>query len=52
MPEMNSAAESEENKKTIGPFKIFILQNVGLLAGFGVILIIAVYGSDINFEKL
>ena len=52
MPEMNSAAESEENKKTIGSFKIFILQNVGLLAGFGVILIIAVYGSDINFEKL
>ena len=49
---MNSAAESEENKKTIGSFKIFILQNVGLLAGFGVILIIAVYGSDINFEKL
>ena len=51
MPEMNSAAESEENKKTIGPMIIFLLQNVGLIAGFGVILLMAVYGADINFEK-
>lgn len=51
MPEMNSAAESEENKVTIGPLMIFILQNVGLLCGFGVILLMAVYGGEIDFEK-
>lgn len=51
MPEMNSAAESEENKVNIGPLRIFIIQNVGLVCGFGVILIMAIYGGEINFEK-
>ncbi|XP_052065833.1 metal cation symporter ZIP14-like [Mytilus californianus] len=51
MPEMNSAAESEENKKNIGSFQIFILQNVGLVLGFTVILIMSIYGGEINFEK-
>lgn len=51
MPELNSSAESEDNKKSIGSLQIFILQNVGLIAGFGVILVMAVYGGEINFEK-
>ena len=48
---MNFAAESEENQKNIGSVRLFLIQNVGLLTGFGVILIMAVYGGDINFEK-
>jgi hypothetical protein len=48
---MNIAAESEENQKNIGSVRLFLIQNVGLLTGFGVILIMAVYGGDINFEK-
>ena len=48
---MNIAAESEENQKNIGSVRLFLIQNVGLLTGFCVILIMAVYGGDINFEK-
>ncbi|VDI00326.1 solute carrier family 39 (zinc transporter), member 14 [Mytilus galloprovincialis] len=49
MPEMNSEAESEENKKNIGPLQIFLLQNFGMGVGFSVILIMAVYGGNIEF---
>lgn len=51
MPEMNSAAESEENKKNIGSLQIFILQNVGLVLGFTVILIMSLYGGEIDFQQ-
>lgn len=49
MPEMNSEAESEENKKNIGSLQIFLLQNFGMGVGFSVILIMAVYGGNIEF---
>jgi hypothetical protein len=35
VPEMNIAAESEENQKNIGSVRLFLIQNVGLLTGFG-----------------
>lgn len=50
MPEMNSCAESEENKKQIGEKFIYFLQNLGLLTGFGIMLLMAVYGDKINLE--
>ena len=50
MPEMNSCAESEENKKKIGEKFIYFLQNLGLLTGFGIMLLMAVYGDKINLE--
>ncbi|KAK6191111.1 hypothetical protein SNE40_002855 [Patella caerulea] len=49
MPEMNSAAESVEAKR-FGIFQIFLLQNAGLLSGFSIMLIMAIYGGDISFE--
>lgn len=51
MPEMNSAAECEEKIRTIGIFRIFILQNLGLICGFGILLLMAVYGGEIRFES-
>lgn len=48
MPEMNSAAENEEYRKMFGTTWIFVVQNVGMLFGFGVIFIMALYGSQIN----
>ncbi|KAL4224687.1 hypothetical protein ACF0H5_015383 [Mactra antiquata] len=48
MPEMNATAESEEKKHSIGPKQIFLLQNLGLLSGFGVMLIMAVYGGNLE----
>ena len=50
MPEMNSCAESEENRNAIGEKFIYFLQNLGLLTGFGIMLLMAVYGGNINFE--
>lgn len=50
MPEMNSCAESEENRNAIGKKFIYFLQNLGLLTGFGIMLLMAVYGGNINFE--
>ena len=50
MPEMNSCAESEENKKQMGEKFIYLLQNLGLLTGFGIMLLMAVYGDKINLE--
>ncbi|KAK7098276.1 metal cation symporter ZIP14-like isoform X2 [Littorina saxatilis] len=49
LPEMNSAAETEACKE-FGEINTFILQNIGLLVGFGIILVLAVYGGDISFE--
>ncbi|RUS69617.1 hypothetical protein EGW08_022621, partial [Elysia chlorotica] len=49
MPEMNAAAESPEGK-AFGEAKMFILQNVGLLAGFTIMLIMALYGGNIDFS--
>ena len=46
LPEMSSSAESEE----FGKVRTFILQNVGLLSGFGIIFLLAVFGREISFE--
>ncbi|XP_069133788.1 metal cation symporter ZIP14-like [Argopecten irradians] len=51
MPEMNSEAENEENKRILGTARIFILQNLGLILGFAVILLMTLYGGEINFEQ-
>ncbi|XP_062567238.1 metal cation symporter ZIP8-like isoform X2 [Saccostrea cucullata] len=50
MPEMNSAAENEDYKKMFGTRWIFIVQNVGMLCGFGVIFIMARFGGDIDIQ--
>ncbi|XP_060074579.1 metal cation symporter ZIP14-like [Ylistrum balloti] len=50
MPEMNSEAENEENKRIIGVVRIFVLQNLGMILGFAVILMMTLYSGDINFE--
>ncbi|KAK3593913.1 hypothetical protein CHS0354_011516 [Potamilus streckersoni] len=47
LPEMNSEWESEENKKTIGQMLMLVLQNLGMLLGFGIMLVLAVYSKDI-----
>ncbi|XP_059170868.1 metal cation symporter ZIP14-like [Physella acuta] len=49
MPEMNTAAESEEGKK-FGEMKTFMLQNAGLITGYLIMLILAIYGGSIEFE--
>ncbi|XP_033751567.1 zinc transporter ZIP14-like [Pecten maximus] len=51
MPEMNSEAENKENKRIIGTARIFLLQNVGMILGFVIILLMTLYGSEINFEQ-
>lgn len=48
MPEMNTAAESPEGRQ-FGEVKTFLLQNVGLLTGYGIMLIMALYGGNIDF---
>jgi hypothetical protein len=50
MPEMNSAAENEDYKAMFGTAYIFVIQNVGMLVGFGVIFIMALYGSEIEID--
>lgn len=49
MPEMNTAAESEEGKQ-FGEVKTFLLQNCGLLMGYAIMLIFALYAGNISFE--
>jgi len=44
MPEMNHTAEEQKDK----PFKVFFIQNMGLLSGFGVIFLVSHYGGDIQ----
>lgn len=48
MPAMCLAGELEENKKQIGTVYIFILQNLGILTGFGIMLVLAIYGGHIE----
>ena len=48
LPEMNSSAESADGKQ-FGEVKTFLVQNAGLLVGFGIMLLLAVYGGEINF---
>ncbi|CAL1535971.1 unnamed protein product [Lymnaea stagnalis] len=48
MPEMNTAAESPEGRQ-FGQVKTFLLQNVGLLTGYGIMLVMALYGGNIDF---
>ncbi|XP_048728093.1 metal cation symporter ZIP14-like isoform X2 [Ostrea edulis] len=50
MPEMNSAAENEDYKAMFGTAYIFVIQNVGMLFGFGVIFLMALYGTEIDLE--
>ncbi|XP_041377989.1 metal cation symporter ZIP14-like [Gigantopelta aegis] len=47
MPEMNAAEIT--NDKSLGTMTIFILQNLGLLSGFNLMLVMAVYSSEIQF---
>ncbi|KAL8618925.1 hypothetical protein ACOMHN_020344 [Nucella lapillus] len=49
LPEMNSAAESPDGKE-LGEVKTFLIQNLGLLTGFGIILVLVAFGEYINFE--
>lgn len=44
MPEMNHAAEEHKDE----PVKVFITQNLGVLTGFAVILLVSLYGGEIN----
>lgn len=48
MPAMTHAGEIEENKRLIGTANIFILQNAGMLTGFSVMLILAIYGGNLE----
>ncbi|XP_041366384.1 metal cation symporter ZIP14-like isoform X2 [Gigantopelta aegis] len=47
MPEMNAAETT--NDKSLGTVTIFILQNLGLLSGYGIMLVMAVYSTEIKF---
>ena len=49
MPEMNSAADSKDGKR-FGMVKTFMLQNLGLITGYTIILLMARYGGAINFD--
>lgn len=48
VPEMNQVVEAKENKE-LGITQLFILQNIGMIIGFGIILIISLYAEDIKF---
>ena len=49
MPELNSAADSQDGKR-FGMVRTFLLQNLGLITGYTVILFMARYGGAITFE--
>uniref|UniRef100_A0A1I8GRW6 Zinc transporter ZIP14 n=2 Tax=Macrostomum lignano TaxID=282301 RepID=A0A1I8GRW6_9PLAT len=49
MPEVNSAMDTAKSFG-LNRWKIFLLQNIGLLLGYGLILLIAVFGGEINIE--
>ena len=44
---MNDAAEVEENQN-LSAYSILFLQNIGLLSGFGLMLLMAAYGGHIE----
>jgi hypothetical protein len=48
MPEMCAAGEQEENQELIGTWMIFVLQNLGMVMGFGIMLILAIYGGKLE----
>ncbi|KAL3841541.1 hypothetical protein ACJMK2_019668 [Sinanodonta woodiana] len=50
LPEMNSEWESEANRKTIGQMTMLVLQNAGMLIGFGIMLVLSVYSKEISFN--
>lgn len=47
MPEMNDAAEVDENAN-LSASLIFFLQNIGMLSGFGLMLLMAIYGGSLE----
>lgn len=48
---MNSAAKDEDRKSSkLCNWRVFFLQNSGILIGYGLLLLMAVYGEQINFE--
>ena len=50
LPEVNHAGE-EESLVSGTMWKVFLLQNAGLLTGFGIMLFLAVYAEKIDFES-
>ena len=49
IPEMNTVVEAPENEE-LGTWPMFFLQNLGLILGFGVILLISYYAENIEFS--
>ena len=49
LPEVNHAAE-EEGKTLADKWKILLLQNIGLVMGFSVMLLLSNFAEKINFE--
>ena len=49
LPEMNLAADEEE-KESGKIWMAFVLQNLGIIIGFCIILVMSVYGGEINFD--
>lgn len=47
IPEMNSVAEASENDQ-FGTWPLFFLQNIGMILGFAVILVISYYSEHIT----
>lgn len=48
MPEMNSAGESEEIQAVMGRGMTFLLQNLGLLSGLGIMFLMATFGGHLE----
>lgn len=47
MPEMGNATEVEENKR-ISHAVIYLLENFGMITGFGLMLLLAIYGGELE----
>ncbi|CAH1785941.1 unnamed protein product [Owenia fusiformis] len=48
LPEISEQAEEEDSLRE--KIKIFIIQNVGILIGYGIMIIVALFAGDISFE--
>ncbi|XP_077979107.1 metal cation symporter ZIP14-like [Glandiceps talaboti] len=48
LPEINTVEENEENTQGSSQAKIFIIQNAGLLLGWGCMLVLAIFESEIT----